>query len=112
MTIVMGEIVDGCELLLIRVYVSAVEAANFNFFSNEKRSEDEVAGVSRLGIQHKKGCCLGWRRPSFPSLNLCCNAKVISGGVDFQIFAPLGRTKHRYGRIWPLETANVQPVFS
>jgi len=36
MTIVMGEIIEGCELLLIRVYVSAVEAANFNFFPNEK----------------------------------------------------------------------------
>jgi len=38
MTIVIGEIVDGCELLLIRVYVSAVETANFNFFSIEKNS--------------------------------------------------------------------------
>jgi hypothetical protein len=36
MTIVMGEIVEGCELLLIRVYVSAVKTANFNFYSNEK----------------------------------------------------------------------------
>ena len=36
MTIVMGEIVEDCELLLIRVYVSAVETANFNFFSIEK----------------------------------------------------------------------------
>ena len=34
--IVMGEIVEGCELLLIRVYVSAVKTANFNFYSNEK----------------------------------------------------------------------------
>lgn len=32
----MGEIVDGCELLLISVYVSAVVTANFNFYSNEK----------------------------------------------------------------------------
>jgi len=36
MTIVMGEIVEDCELLLIRVYVSAVLTANFNFYSNEK----------------------------------------------------------------------------
>ena len=28
----MGEIVEGCELLLIRVYVSAVKTANFNFY--------------------------------------------------------------------------------
>ena len=32
----MGEIVEDCELLLIRVYVSAVETANFNFVSNGK----------------------------------------------------------------------------
>ena len=77
----MGEIVDGCELLLIRIYVSAVETANFNFFSSKKQTEDKVAGVSRFGIQHKKG------------------------------FALLGRTKYSYGRIWPQETANVQPIF-
>ncbi len=47
-----------------------------------------------------------------PSLNFCRNAKIISIGADFQIFAPLGRTKYSYGRIWPLETANVQPIFS
>ncbi|WP_303674734.1 hypothetical protein [Bacteroides caecimuris] len=43
----MGEIVDGGELLLIRVYVSAVEAANFNFFSNEKNSRRMKLPVSQ-----------------------------------------------------------------
>ena len=111
MTIVMGEIVDGCELLLIRIYVSAVETANFNFFSSKKQTEEKVAGVSRFGIQHKKGRCLVLKERSCPSLNFCRNAKIISGGADLQKFALLGRTKYSYGRIWPQETANVQPIF-
>ncbi len=39
------------------------------------------------------------RSVAAPLLNLCRNAKIISGGADFQIFAPLGRTKYSYGRI-------------
>lgn len=77
----------------------------------KKQSEDEVAGVSRFDIQHKKGCCLVLKELSCSSWNLCRNAKIISGSADFQIFASLGRTKYSYGRIWPLEAADIQPIF-